>query len=299
MKRLVLVMKRVVLIILMISTSCFFAACANQSLESEARSDGAESGDNAESGDDAESSDSTERRLATVDIETGIVYPPCCIEYLGKENIYAASLEELGDLWARAYCNRDGHILYSLCYDKKLFIDIHGDIVEGSGHKRIGMSSPWPWYEEEAKVIVDGDTVSYILYWRTSDHISSGRENLLYTQTEYGYQVTGIDYPDSTAASKAAFDYSYILGLPPFYQYTRAYQSAADRDPETWGNYYNPVISGFELLRIENAEASDYVVSNYTAKITFTWADGAVTIVMAQLGVKGENGVWVPVRILE
>jgi len=299
MKRLVLVMKRVVLIILMISTSCFFAACANQSLESEARSDGAESGDNAESGDDAESSDSTERRLASIDIETGIGYAPCCIEYLGKENIYASSLEELGDLWARAYCNRDGHMLYSLCYDKNLFIDMHGNIVEGSGHKRIGISSPWPWYEEEAKVIVDGDAVSYILYWRTSDNISSARQNLLYTQTENGYQVTGVEYPDSEAASKAAFDYSYVLGFPPYYEYVREYQSVVDNDPEIYGYYLNPVLSALDLLRIENAEASNYVVSNDTAKITFTWTDGAVTLVMEQLGVKGENGVWVPVRILK
>ena len=90
---------------------------------------------------------------------------------------------------------RDGHTLYALCYDKNLFFDIGGDIVEGDSHKRLGISSPWPWDEDEAKVIVEGDTVGYILYWRTGSSIDLERQELLYIQTDNGIPIRSIAAP--------------------------------------------------------------------------------------------------------
>ena len=132
------------------------------------------------------------------------------------ENLYAETLQILAEEWARAYCRRDGNTLYGLCYNKDLFFELGGDIVEEDGHKRIGISSPWPWNENEARVIVDEEKVDYILCWRTSSSIDLVRSKITYIQTDKGFQVTGIEIPHPSASSKTAFDYLYAFGFPPF-----------------------------------------------------------------------------------
>jgi len=132
----------------------------------------------------------------------------------------------------------------------------------------------------------------------TGSSIDLERQELLYIQTDNGYQAIGVDSQYSMSSSKAAFDYNYILGLPPFYELVEAYQSTADHDPEIWGYYYDPALSVIKLLRIENAEVKEFKQSNSLANITFAWDDGEITIVTEQLGIKGDKGVWVPTQIL-
>ena len=164
-----------------------------------------------------------------------------------EENLYATTLQSLGEQWVRAFCNRDADTLYGLLHDKNLFDEIGGSHRD-DGSRRIGISSPWPWYEEEAKVILENDNLDFILLWRTSDQINSQRARLLYVYTENGYQVTGVEYPFIMTSSWAAFIYKYEFGLPPFHEYVPSYQSLADHDPEVFGYLYNPVLAAKDFF---------------------------------------------------
>ena len=208
-------------------------------------------------------------------------------------------LQDFGEKWVRAFCSRDGKALFELCYDEDVFISIGGyRPADDKEQFAIGLSSPWPWYYEEAKVIVDADRIGCILFWRTSASIDSERLTLLYTQTDSGLRLTGVDRPYPDISSKAAFVFNYEYGFPPFDEYVQAFQYGADNGPDSLGFYYNPALAAENQLRIENAKYIADEQADDSVNVTFTWEDGSITAVVEQPGVKGENGAWIVTQIL-
>jgi biotin carboxyl carrier protein len=199
-------------------------------------------------------------------------------------------LYQLGREWATAFCHRDGEAVLALFLDEESFLKSGGSIVNGV--PVIGISSPWPWFAEEARVIVGDDELSVVLRFRTSASVSSHRYALSYVQSGDGLKITGVTEPHPDASSRAAFYYNYEYGLPPF--------STASLD----GDFDNAIKSVSELLRIENENAINTVTEEQTdgsVKITYTWDDGSVTVIAerSELAVSDGRGLWVPVGIDE
>ncbi len=195
-------------------------------------------------------------------------------------------LYDFARAWATALCRRDGFAMYALYADEEAFLKA-GQITE-NGIPVIGISSPWPWFAEEANVIIDGADISCVFWFRTSMSVEARRFTLSYIKAEDGFKVSDVkeNFPD--ASSKTAFDYIYDYGFPPFAEISID------------GDSGDPVKSVSAQLRIENAEALVETRADGSAVINYTWEDGSVLIhaKKSEREIMKEDGIWVPVGVI-
>jgi len=226
---------------------------------------------------------------------------PAFITDESGENLYAASPRELAILWVRAFCYREADNIYGLLNDKGFFEGVGGRFEDGS--RRIGLSSLWPRDGgddnefEAAQVIIEGENVDYILFWRSSDSVDPERLTMRYIKTDKGYQVINVENLYPTLNSKAAFEYRYITGAFPFIQHTVSYQSLADDNPAYADIFFNPISAAVAQMQVEEAETTAAPQDDGSWIVKFTWADGAVSVIVEQPNIQGDNGAWVVTEI--
>lgn len=223
-------------------------------------------------------------------------------EVLGKNY---QTMEELANAWASAVSDRDGHIVYGLLTDKgkKNFYEIEYVMSEKEdSYKAIGWSSPWPWGEEQYRLVIDGDTADITYYAIVSDpHIYIFRETIRGVRTDKGYRVDSNQFKNYTEVpikTKEEFEYVYKMGYPD-YSGEFIDQGFAEALQRHEGNSYNedyfkPDTAMIYILGLEGGTAEILKESDGEALVRYTFMDGeAVEVPMYQPVQKGKDGIWV------
>jgi len=187
------------------------------------------------------------------------------------ENLYAATLQELGDMWADAFSCRQADTLYALCHDKVLFWDIGGSQRE-DGSLYIGMSSPWA-NGSEPVVTVRGEGIEILYYWHASPTVMPSLESLSYTRTDEGYQATGITALEIAVTSKAMYDLYWGKGTPGAGGLLE-YYTTQTQPP------YDVAAIAAAALYIQDVDAvcEQQEQEDGGHLVTFAWPDGSVQL---------------------
>lgn len=121
-----------------------------------------------------------EDTLAIEEIASGEEEPEFHENYATIDHEYHADENRLFvEMWAKAFCDKDGETIYNYSSDNVRSIleieDVNGTYVFGD-------SSPWPWNDEWYRIGKIGDSAATIYYYAlTSDpHVTVWRQNITF-----------------------------------------------------------------------------------------------------------------------
>ncbi|WP_130862256.1 M56 family metallopeptidase [Bacilliculturomica massiliensis] len=258
----------------------------------------------------------------------------------------AAEREEIlnfGKEWAGAFCSRNGQKLLALCKDEQVYRSAGGYFLndpepfnEGEtgskitaakgesgpaeddlGAPVIGMSSPWPWYDQECSYVISNGELWIYMWWHAGEDAQVGIQKIRFEKTETGTYLTTACHSRffDEITSKEIFDQAFRFGYDLFSEseYSETYQWLVDQysgnDNGTAGGgegaesykarYCDPFAAACTILHIgkdtEHTLKPETGELSGAAELTLIWKDGSVTIKMIQPGVQGKDGVWIPV----
>jgi hypothetical protein len=228
------------------------------------------------------------------------------------------------EIWATAFCERDGDKLASMVgesavKDLEESIDF-GYITLDNGEQSttFGWSSPWPWGDDLYKITTAENGQAEITYYAiTSDpHITVWIENLTYEiTTDRGFKVTSENltfYDNISSIDEYNKAYPDGIGMTMMdyinngLGFDEALNENALNNREVYGGLFSPVTAVINILNLNKSSITVTVdrvedeidgVCEVTIIFKNDTSSAKVSVIMTQYF--EENGIWLPYTVNE
>lgn len=217
----------------------------------------------------------------------------------------AMALQEIDDFagdWARAFEGRDGALIREYATTQTEDALEERGILTGDS---FGVSSPWPWKENEHDIWVtyDESKAEIWYYVLTSDpHVTVWKETLTYTYdlTKKQYQVTSEElcYYDSIA-SGAEFTDAYMGGISSSNMNYKTNGMGRALNETANADLYEAAGAAKKLLNLLDDENKVTVEDFHETSPTFavekiSFLEDGVTVYVSMEKEWGSDGIWIP-----
>lgn len=216
------------------------------------------------------------------------------------------ALQAFAEKWGSAFAGRDGKTIYQLCGSEQLYLTmgVTGTNDEGETYYGIGLSSPWPWDDEENVVVLkDSNTIDIYYFFRTSFPSVSIERQTIKVETKNGaYLAADVLGEEVQISSCEEFQTVYGEKLPQFMEWADGYQQRVDEDlilsSNSLGRQLTDPLTALEVQM--NIDAESLIKTNVrihpikgTAEVTLEWKDGRAVVRMAHPETDREIKAWV------
>ncbi|MDO4540755.1 MAG: M56 family metallopeptidase, partial [Syntrophomonadaceae bacterium] len=220
-----------------------------------------------------------------VDTAAGSLY----IGLIRISQVAPVTIQDFAAQWSNAFHSRDANAIHSLCADEQLYLTL-GHITD-NGEYVMGLSSPWPWYNDHVMVINDDNRFDVYYYYRTSVP-----EIFVMKQTVKCEAINGVplatdvtEQSFDAVGSLAEFEQAYGYGIPDYTSYAEAAGlRVGEANQEIYEIFCDPVNSAMWQLNIQKA-AAEMQTTETGGTVTFSWPDGSATVHLTVY----PNGVWI------
>ncbi len=213
--------------------------------------------------------------------------------------------------WAKAFVNKDADAILEMASDEaETGLEENGLLIKGENYASFGMSSPWPWLEEEDYRIVaySGDSAEILYYAQTSvPEISVWRETLELEVKDGIYQVVSeqIEYLDRIISGNEfyrAYPNGEITGTRMDYQKNGLgeylNQNALENpDFPEYRMLFEPELAACYLLNVGYDLSDEISLSaedtGGMANVQITFLQDGQTVEVTMVQPYGEDGIWI------